>query len=350
MNRDGGLALTTWLAWGAAATLPLLIGRNPFPLAVTVAAVATVRFVNLGRNPEAPGWSLVIRLGLILAAVSVIFNVLTVRAGDRVITTLPGWTRWLAGELTWNAVIYGLLSATAILGLIMTWATVAASVDWAGLTRVLPDRLLGFAVGGSIALNLIPQTVSSVTEITEAAAARGFAVKGPRSFGIIVSPVVSGSMERALRLSEVLEARGFGSHTAGARSRSFVHQTGWNALLAGLCLATYALAVGATTLAGLGLAATLSGLILLLRSPRSAEVKRTRYRTETRTKADWNVTVGSVVALTVCVVARDVDSASFAYEPYPTISIPNANVWLLFGLFGLFLPALFGPIRETDDD
>lgn len=350
MNRDGGLALTSWLAWGASASFPLLIGRNPFPLAVTIAAVATVRAVNQGRNPEAPGWSLVIRLGLIVAAVSVIFNVLTVRAGDRVITTLPGWTRWLSGDLTWNAVIYGLLSATAILGLIMTWATVAALVDWAGLTRILPDRLLGFAVGGSIALNLIPQTVSSVAEITEAAAARGFAVKGPRSFGIIVSPVVSGSMDRALRLSEVLEARGFGSRTAGATRRPVLHQAGWNALLAGLCLATYALAVGATAFAGLGLAATLSGLIILLRGPRSDEGKRTKYRTETRSKADWTVIGGSVVALIVCVVARDVDSASVAYEPYPTISMPVANEWLLFGLFGLFLPALFGQVRETADD
>ena len=42
MSRDPDLALTTWVIWGAAASFPLLIGRNPFPLLVAIAAVATL--------------------------------------------------------------------------------------------------------------------------------------------------------------------------------------------------------------------------------------------------------------------------------------------------------------------
>ena len=349
MTPSGCLALTTWLIWGAAASLPLLIGRNPFPLAVTIAAVATVRAVCGNRGPNAMALAVVIRAGLILAAVSVVFNVLTVRAGDLVIVTLPESTRWLAGELTWNAVIYGLLSAAAILGLIAAWATVAALTDWAGLARILPDRALGFAVGGSIALNLIPQTVASVTEIREAAAARGFAVKGPRSFATIVSPVVSGSMERALRLSEVLDARGFGSRGAGLRSRSLGRQFGWNGLLAGSCLAAYALVVGAMTYAAAGLGIAGLGAAILLISIHAPVVRRTRYQIESRGQEDWLVVAGAVVAIVTSVVARNANSDLFLYEPYPAVTMPETSVWLLLGLFGLFLPAVLTSAGRRDD-
>lgn len=342
MNRDGGLAQTTWLIWGAAASLPLLTGRNPFPLAVVIAAVATVRIVCASRNPNGMPLSLVIRAGLLLAAVSVIFNVLTVRAGNLVIVAVPGWAGWLAGDLTWNAVIFGLLSAIAILGLIVTWATVAAAIDWAGLTRILPDRLLGFAVGGSIALNLIPQTVASLGEIREAAAARGFGVKGPRSLAALVSPVLTGSMERALRLSEVLDARGFGSREAGPHPRGPLRQFALNALLAGSCLAAYALVVGAMSYAVGGVAISVAGALILMRTSRPSSIRRTRYRVETRSRGDWLVMAGALVSLGASVVARDSNGNLLLYEPYPRVTMPEASVWLLVALFGLFMPATVG--------
>jgi energy-coupling factor transport system permease protein len=286
----------------------------------------------------------------VLAVISVLFNVLTVRAGDLVIVSLPERTGWLAGDLTWNAVIYGLLSAVAILGLIVTWATVAAAVDWAGLTRILPDRLLGFAVGGSIALNLIPQTVASIGEIREAAAARGFAVSGPRSLASIAGPVVSASMERALRLSEVLDSRGFGSHDTVRRARRAPHQIGWNALLAGSCFAAYALVVGAMLYAAAGLAITLAGAVLLLHGSRGEGIKRTRYRLETRSRLDWMVIAGSVVSVAACVVARNADQRLFLYEPYPSVAMPATSLWLLVCLFGLFMPALVAPVSEGGRD
>lgn len=350
MRREGGLALTTWLIWGAAASLPFLIGRNPFPLAIAMTAVLTVRWAGGIQGTRGLGWSLVIRAGLFLAAISVLFNVLTVRAGDLVIVTLPDWTGWLAGELTWNAVIYGLLSAFAILGLIVTWATVSSAVDWAGLTRILPDRLLGFAVGGSIAINLVPQTVASVIEIREAAAARGFAVRGPHSFATIVSPVVSGSMERALRLSEVLEARGFGARPPGPPAGQRRHQIGWNGLLAGSAVAIYATVAGAASYGVIGSTLALAGLGLLLTGSGDAKVGRTRYRTETRDRADWLVSAGAIVALVACVVARNSNPSAFVYEPYPTIGMPAAHLWLLIAHFGLFVPAMIVPDRERSHD
>ena len=350
MRRSDELTLTTWLIWGAAASLPLIIGRNPFPLAVTLAAVGAVRAVSAGQAAGGLGWSLVIRAGWVLAIVSVLFNVLTVRAGDLVIVTLPGWTHWIAGDLTWNAVIYGLLSALAILGLIVTWATVATVVDWAGLSRILPDRLLGFAVAGSIALNLVPQTVASIGEIREAAAARGFAVSGPKSLATIVSPVVSGSMDRALRLSEVLEARGFGARAPVSDGRNLSRQIGWNALLAGCCLAAYALVVGAMIYAGLGLFVMVTGIVLLIRGCRVSAVKRTRYRVDLRTRADWQVIAGSAASVVACVVARNTDASLFMYEPYPSVEMPAASIWLLLGLFGLFVPAVVVSAGEHPND
>ncbi len=40
---DDRLDPRAWLLWGAAASLPALLGRNPFPLLMTLVAVLGVR-------------------------------------------------------------------------------------------------------------------------------------------------------------------------------------------------------------------------------------------------------------------------------------------------------------------
>jgi hypothetical protein len=156
-------------------------------------------------------------------------------------------------------------------------------------------------------------------------------------------------MERALQLSEVLEARGFGSRSAGARTRLPAHQLGWNGMLAGSCLAAYALVVGAMTYAGAGLGMAGLGAALLLIGTRAPVVRRTRYRIETRGRRDWMVIAAATASMTACVVARNTDIDLFLYEPYPTVVMPETSVWLLLCLFGLFIPAMIDSSGRRDD-
>jgi len=77
------LALQAWLVWGAVASLPFLLGRNPFPMLVALIAVVGVRISLHSSHVNALGWRLVVRATVLFSLLAVLLNVLTVRTGDR---------------------------------------------------------------------------------------------------------------------------------------------------------------------------------------------------------------------------------------------------------------------------
>ena len=82
----------------------------------------------------------------------------------------------------------------------MVWATVGSHVHWASLARLMPDPFVGFAVAGSAAINLVPQTAAALTDIREATAARGYAPPGVRSVASVLTPMINVGLDRSMRL------------------------------------------------------------------------------------------------------------------------------------------------------
>src|SRR4051812_49820711 len=109
-----GLDPRAWLAWAFAASLPAMLGRNPWPVAVALLAVVSVRVAWTGRRSNTTSWDFFVKLAVVFAAISVVFNVLTVRTGDRGFVHVPSFVPMLRGELTWNAALYGVLSGIAL--------------------------------------------------------------------------------------------------------------------------------------------------------------------------------------------------------------------------------------------
>jgi len=79
------------------------------------------------------------------------------------------------------------------------------------------DRLLqaaGFArrsvLAAGLATRLVPTLERDAAGFTEALRGRGLEVDGLRGRARLLSPLVAGSLERALNLAEAMEARGFG--------------------------------------------------------------------------------------------------------------------------------------------
>ena len=79
------------------------------------------------------------------------------------------------------------------------------------------DRLLasvGFArrsaLAAALATRLIPTLERDAAGLADAVRGRGLEVRGVRGRAALVSPLVAGSLERALNLAEAMEARGFG--------------------------------------------------------------------------------------------------------------------------------------------
>ena len=94
------------------------------------------------------------------------------------------------------------------------------------------DRLLasvGFArrsaLAAALATRLVPTLERDAAGLAEAVRGRGVAVEGIRGRGRLLSPLVAGSLERANRLAEAMEARGFGR---GGRTQA--PRTAWTSL------------------------------------------------------------------------------------------------------------------------
>jgi energy-coupling factor transport system permease protein len=66
------------------------------------------------------------------------------------------------------------------------------------------------ALAVALATRLLPTLERDATGMAEAVRGRGVALEGIRGYATLLSPLVSGSLERASSLAEAMEARGFG--------------------------------------------------------------------------------------------------------------------------------------------
>ena len=333
-----------WIIWAVAANLPPLVGRNPWPLAATLIAVLGV-WAACSTGAAGARWRPLLGLALVFGVVSVLFNLLTAHIGDRVIGTLPESWAVIGGVLTLNALIYGLLSATAIFSLVAVSATLGATLDWSATMRLLPERMAALAVAGSVAWSYLPRTTAALVEIREAQMARGYRPRGIRDAAPLVIPLLAGGLERAMITAEALEARAFGAPLAPEMT-----PRPWQvaSLLGGLVAAltgAFCLALGQVTVAG-ALLAMAAGLLmagLFTRSRGEPRLRRTRYRDPVWERPEWIVSGAAIAVLAVEIVTLFLDPAAFRYEPYPSLTAPAISLPLLAALGLLLVPAAVRP-------
>ena len=106
------------------------------------------------------------------------------------------------------------LGIAALNGLRLTAVTLAFSayallVDHDRLVaaaRVAPRSALAVA----LATRLVPSLERDASGLREAVLGRGVALQGIRGHARLLSPLVAGSLERAMNLAEAMEARGYG--------------------------------------------------------------------------------------------------------------------------------------------
>lgn len=350
MTRTDALDPRAWLLWGAAASLPALLGRNPFPLLATLLAVVGVRAAWAGAasgNPRLASWAALTRLAALFAVIGALFNVLTVPLGDRVIVEVPESVPIVGDVLTLNALAYGLVSSAALLVLVLVGTTLGAVLDWSALLRLLPDRMTSMAVAGTVAFAFVPQTAVAFREIREAQAARGFRVRGARDLLPILVPLLSGGLERAVTLAEALEARAFGAPQTAAGGNSGWRGAGSAFGLAAGATSGYLLAIGqsAPALAAIGATAILLGLAIVDR--RGARVRRTRYRASRWGRAETTIAVASLLASATTLSTQSRASDALRYDPYPDLTLPAVDLLLLAGLGLLLVPVWFAPVASS---
>ncbi len=322
-----------WIVWGIAVTLATIATRNPLYLALVLSATAVVYLSRRPRSGHAQIWSIVIRIGVLVAAVSVSFNLLTVHSGDQTIVRIPGAIPIIGGVITANALVYGISSALAILSLIVTAATFGSIVDRASLLRSVPQSLSSAGVAAIIGLSFFPQTVVSLREVREAQAARGFRIRSVRDIRPLVVPVLTLGLESAFSLAEAMESRAFGGEPRSSGFKPWMFVTGILLAIIAVSLVISGLVVGAAlcSIASVGLIT-----MGLMGSPTS----RTSYRPSVWRTGDWVMLVFAAISFSIFGIAILFFAASVDWSPFPTLRTPVVNPLLSVACLLLVAPAL----------
>ena len=202
------------------------------------ALVAVVLLALCLRAPASRRWPYLVGCALTAGAVFVLTPFVVVEGVDvlwsgpvvPVLGPLDVTTEELAGAA---------IQAVRLAAVTLAFAVYALRIDHDALLRSARFARRS-ALVVALATRLVPTLERDVRGLVEALRGRGVEVEGVRGRARLVSPIVSGSLERALNLAEAMEARGYGR--AGATRTPSPR---WRSLDRVALVAAVVLAVGA---------------------------------------------------------------------------------------------------------
>lgn len=282
----------SWLLWALAAAATVQLAPSPVYVALVIGIAWLVVEVHAPPGPFRRAFPALLTLGVVFAAVRVAIAALTTHNGVDVIVTLPhvttprllgGFT--LGGTVEYGIVLQSLAEGFTIVGMMAVFGAFNAVASHYELVQSSPRAFHELGLVTTVALAFVPSTIESVHAVREADRARtgGHAVRRGRVVRMLV-PVLERGMERAVALSESMDARGFGHGGATSADRA----AGWcglGALLAlgGGFVALVGRAEVSAAMLGL-LGATLLAAAVALASAHSG---RPRYRRHRMAGPDW---------------------------------------------------------------
>lgn len=345
----------TWLVWAVAVTVSLQLARNPLLVAITLAVVWLVTEAH--RRPGA-----LARAFPVLVAVAVAFGLLRVvligattplaEGSDGGLLTLPQATlpRLLGGFAVGGTVSQSVVLQTAIdslvvVGIMATFGAFNAVASHHELLGATPRAFHEPGLVLTVALAFVPSTLDAAAAAREADRARTGGVRVRRGRLVrLALPVLETGLERAVRLAESMDSRGYGRERPQPTDRVAAASGGVALLaLAGAVIALVGQSSSvAAALAGAGTVALVVAIVL---SGRSAP---TRYRPRRLTRRDGLVMVGVLAGpavLGLC-AALGVDDLSWDPSTLP-LRWPTLPLLPLVGLAALAVPALVPAERRS---
>ena len=346
-------ALVLWLM---AALLPALLTKNPVYLLLIVAATGFTyrRLVELG--PAREGWGSFLKLGLILVALSTLFNVLFVSVGATLLISLPEYQLAvgpevqrlillrIGGPITLESLAYGLSTGLALMAVLVVFATFNALVDHYQLLRTMPRFLYQSAIVLSIAITFIPQMMVAQREIRQAQALRGHRFRGVRDLLPLFITLLAEGLERSLSLAESMEARGFGNSPGTPSPAPALAIRGLIALALALLLTGLVARAYFAAMPWPGLLLALLGGGLLVWSLRlvGRRTRRSRYRRDLWRRQDSFVAGAALLSLLITGGIWLGRREAFIFYPYPRFAWPDFEPLLGLALLLIAAPALSG--------
>ncbi len=321
-----------WVAWAVMVMTIALVTTNPLYLCLLVLSVFVVAVFAPRTATTALSFRVLLIGGVAVLGFSVVIAAINGGHGERVLFTMPGpeFPSWLGGLRLGGPVTAESMAAAAIRGMAI-FSVFLAFVVFNGVVsphRVLrlgPAALFHAGLVLTVGLTLLPATIEDFRRLRELRALRGGG-SGLRHVPALLVPAVIGGLERALRLAEAMEARGYASPPPLPLRARF----------AGLVSVPLALVAGWTWLYAPGLA----GLALLLGGASAGalvywgwETSRSRRTTRMRPEPAGmfdaaGIAVATVLGLGV-IGARASGGIDLTYNPFAGLPAPG------FELMGL---------------
>ena len=325
--------------------MAILIGATGFVLA-TLTRYQESDGVASAAESRTATWAPVLKLALFLMLFTVLFNSLTVHHGNIVLFTLPEALPIIGGPITLEAILYGLVIGLGFFALILVFSTFNSAVGPQTLLRLIPGFAYQAGVALTVAISFIPETLIAWREIREAQRLRGYRVRKLRDLQPLFVSLLGIGLDRAIQLSESMDARGFGGNL-DEPSRNERLLTGAGTvlgllfLLAGLLARSFGFR---PEWLGLGLLA--GGAIILVFTFRSQgqRLRRTNYRRwfwRQRDTIVFSVMAVMLIALIALAVFLPRQLFYYPYPPFPLLPEFNPFIGFLFTL--PFVPALLLP-------
>lgn len=253
-----------WLAWVLMVMTVALVTTNPLYLCLVLLSVLVVAVFAPRDATTVLSFRVMLIGAVVLLVISVAIATINGGVGEHVLFTIPGpdLPSWLGGLRIGGPVAAESLVAAAVRGLailcvFLGFAIFNGAVSPHRVLRIGPAALFHAGLVLTVGLTLLPATIDDLRRLREMRALRGGG-SGVRHVPSLVVPAVIGGLERALRLAEAMEARGYAAppplpvraRIAGACSVPLALVSGWCWLYAP-SLAIVALLLGLGAIAAL---------------------------------------------------------------------------------------------------
>jgi len=281
-----------WLGWALAAAACVQLAPSPVYVALVIGVAWLVVEVHAEDGPYRRAFPALVALGVVFSLVRVVLAALTTHNGIDVWMTLPeltvprllgGFT--LGGTIEAGVVLQALASGFTIVGMMAVFGAFNAVASHYELVQSSPRAFHELGLVTTVALAFVPSTIESVSAVREADRARtgGRVVRRGRALRLAV-PVLERGLERAIALSESMDARGFAYGGATAKDRG----ASWCGLGALIALGGAFLAlVGRATPVAVALGLLGGALVVTAVVLASVGTARVRYRHRRAGARDW---------------------------------------------------------------
>jgi energy-coupling factor transport system permease protein len=198
-------------AWTATLIVTALACESPFVLGCLVGAIVAAGVAaGVGRQVARS-----LRMAAIVALPIVVVNVLVSRDGLTVFVRLGDLGPFGQGNLTVEALVYGVVIALKVSLLMLATTLGSLAVDPDELLRGVRRLSFRSALTASLATRMVPVLAGDARRLAEAQRTRPTRARGEgrltqaRAQGALVSAILSSSLDRSMDVAATLELRGF---------------------------------------------------------------------------------------------------------------------------------------------